>query len=142
MGREMYPPSSVIARLADRHATQVGAHAKHDQPLRFLDPIVVGLGIAQALPVDLARLLDLVLRAMADEDGLTAPLDDRVLALRDAPQLDLDLCQRQHVRRGGHRAEELGHGGLGDGGREDAHGSDHEVGQGAVCGGRGRLVCA
>lgn len=135
-------PSSEIARLADRHASQVGAHAEHDEPLGFLDTIVVRLRVPEGLPVDVARLVDLVLRAMADKDGLAAPLDDRVLALRDAPQLHLDLGQREHVRGGGHRAEELGHGGLGHGRGEHAHGSDHEVGERAVCGGGGGLVCA
>jgi hypothetical protein len=121
------PPSSEIARLADRHASEVGANAEHDQPLWFLDTIVVWLWVTQGLPVDVTRLVNLVLRAMAYEHGFAAPLDDRVLALRNAPQLYLDLRQRQHVRGGGHRPQELGHGGFGHGGGEDAHGSYHEV---------------
>ena len=120
----------------------MGAHAQHDEPLRLLDARIIRLRVAQGLPVDLARLVDLVLRAVADEDGLAAPLDDHVLALGNARELDLNLGEREHVRGGGHRAEELGHGRLGDGRGEDAHGADHEVGERAVRGGRGRLVCA
>ena len=136
------PPSSVIARFANGHATQVGAHAEHDEPLGLLDASVVGLGIAKALPVDLARLVDLPLRAVANEHGLAAPLDDRVLALRYPRELHLDLGERQHVRRRGHRPQELGHGRLGHRGGEHAHGAYHEVGQRAVPGGRGGLVRA
>ena len=109
------PPSSEIARLADGHAPQVGAHAQHDEPLGFLDARVVRLRVAQALPVDLARLVDLALRAMAYEHGLAAPLDHRVLALRNARQLHLDLREREHVRGRGHRPEELCHARLGHG---------------------------
>ena len=136
------PPSSEIARLSDRHASKVGAHTEHDEPLGLLDAGIVRLRVAQGLPVDLAGLLDLVLRAVADKDGLAAPLDDDVLALGDARELDLDLGEREHIRRGGHRAEELGHGGLGDGRGEHAHGADHEVGERAVRGGGGGLVRA
>ena len=78
-------PSSEIARLADRHASQVGAYAEHDQPLRFLDTIIVGLWVTEGLPVNVTRLINLVLRTMAYENGFAAPFDDRVLALRNAP---------------------------------------------------------
>jgi hypothetical protein len=135
-------PSSEIARFADGHAAQVSAHAEHDEPLGLLDAGVVGLWIAKALPVDLARLVDLCGRAVAYEHGLAAPLDDRVLALRDARELELDLGQREHVRGRGHRAEELGHARLGYRCGEHAHGADHEVGERAVRAGRGGLVCA
>ena len=120
----------------------MGTDAEHDEPLWLLDAGLVRLRVAQALPVDLAGLLDLRLRAMADEHGLPAPLDDDVLALRDARELDLGLGERKHVRRGGHGAQELRHGRLGDRGGEYAHGADHEVGERAVGRGGGRLVCA
>ena len=84
-GGRCNPPSSVIARLADRHATQVGAYTEHDQPLRLLYTIIVGLWITQGLPIDLTRLINLVLRTMTYENGFAAPFDDRVLALRNAP---------------------------------------------------------
>ena len=79
------PPSPEIARLADRHASQVGAYTEHDQPLRFLDTVIVGLWVTQGLPVDVTRLINLVLRTMTYENGFAAPFDDRVLALRNAP---------------------------------------------------------
>ena len=52
----------------------------------------------------------------------------------------LDLGQRQHVHRGEHCAEELGHRGLGYGCGEDAHGSYHEVGECSVCSEGGGLI--
>ena len=120
----------------------MGAHAQHDEPLGFLDARVVRLRVAQALPVDLARLVDLALRAMAYEHGLATPLDHRVLALRDARQLHLDLREREHVRGRGHCPEELRHARLGHGRREHAHRADHEVGERAVRRGGGHLVGA
>ena len=53
-----------------------GSHTKHDQPFGLLDTVLVRLGISQLLPVDLVGLVDLLLCAVADEDGLASPLDD------------------------------------------------------------------
>src|SRR5688500_19954797 len=49
-------PAAVLAArlrrlLALRHTAEVGAHADHDQPFRLLDPLVVGLRIAQGVDV-------------------------------------------------------------------------------------------
>ena len=134
-------PSSEVARLANGYASEVSTDAEHDEPLWLLDASVVRLWVAQALPVDLAGLVDLLLRAVADKDGFSAPLDDGVLALWDARELNLDLCERQHVRRGGHGAQKLRDGRLGDRRGEHAHGADHKVGERAVGRGGGRLVC-
>ena len=71
----------VIARLADRHATQMRTHAEHDEPLEHLDSALVRLRITQGLPVHLARLVDLALRAVTYKHGLATPLDDCVLPL-------------------------------------------------------------
>ena len=135
-------PSSEVARLANGYTSEVSTNAEHDEPLWLLDAGLVGLWVAEALPVDLAGLVDLLLRAVADEHGLAAPLDDRVLALGDARELDLDLGEREHIRRGGHCPQKLRHGRLGDRRGEHAHGPDHEVGERAVGRGGGRLVCA
>lgn len=69
-------PAAKVAGLADGHTTQVGADTQHDQPLGALSTVVVGLGVTQTLPVNLAGLVDLILGAVADEDGLATPLDD------------------------------------------------------------------
>ena len=58
--------------------------------LALLDARRVGLRIGQARDIDVARLLDLFLGAVVDEDRLAAPehLDD--LALGDRAEVDLD----------------------------------------------------
>ena len=65
-------PSSEIAQLTDRHASQVGTHAEHE-PLRFLDTTITGLRVTHGLPVDVAHLVNLILRAMVDKDRLVTP---------------------------------------------------------------------
>jgi len=52
------------------------ADAQHDEPLGLLHAVRVGLRIAQALPLGVFGFLDLVGCAVADEDGLSTPLDD------------------------------------------------------------------
>ena len=53
-----------------------GCRTKHDEPLGVLNTLLVGLRITQRGVVDLVGLVDLALGAVADEDGLTTPLDD------------------------------------------------------------------
>jgi hypothetical protein len=69
-------PASKVARLANRHTSQVRADAQHDEPLGLLHAVAVRLRVAQSLPLCVFGLLDLALGAVADEDGLAAPLDD------------------------------------------------------------------
>jgi hypothetical protein len=52
-------------------------------PLGTLGTVLVGLGVTQRLDVDGAGLLDLVRGAVTDENGLSSPLDDEVLAWDD-----------------------------------------------------------
>lgn len=118
------------------------ANSQHNQPLRLLRPRLVRLRVTERLPVRAPRLLDLVLRTMTNEHGLSAPLDDHVLSLWNAREFDFDLGESEDVGGRGHGLQEFGHGGLGNGGRDDAHGADHEVGEGAVVrfGGSGVLI--
>lgn len=51
-------------------------HTKHNKPLRLLDTVLIRLRIAESLPVNVRRFLDLVAGAVTDEDGLAAPFDD------------------------------------------------------------------
>lgn len=122
-------PSSKVASLTNGHTTQVGANTQHDKPLGLLDTSIVRLGVAESLPVDGAGLLDLGGGTVTDEDGLSSPLDDNVLALGDGSKLDFNLGESENVGRGGHGLQEFGDGGLGGGGGDDTHGSDHEVGK-------------
>lgn len=62
--------------MADRGRR--GCRTKHDKPLGLLDTVLVGLGVTEGLPLGLLGLLDLVLGAVTDEDGLTTPLDDNL----------------------------------------------------------------
>ena len=135
-------PSSKIARLSNGYASEVSTDAEHDEPLWLLDADIVRLWVTQALPVDLACLVDLLLRTMADEHGLSAPLDDRILALGDARELNLNLRERKHVCRRRQGAQKLRHGRLGDRRGEYAHGTDHEIRESAVGRGGGCLVSA
>jgi hypothetical protein len=68
-------PASEIACFADGNATKMCTDSKHDQPLRLLHPVFIGLGISQRLPVGLLCVLNFVLRPMADEDWLASPFD-------------------------------------------------------------------
>ena len=84
-------PPAVVPGLADGYAAQMRADAHHDEPLGLLDALGVGLGIAQGLHLDGVGLLNLIGRAVTDEDGLAAPLDDDVLALRDGGEVYFHL---------------------------------------------------
>lgn len=48
---------------------------QHDEPLRLLDTVGVLLRVAERRDVDGVGLADLVLGAVANKDGLAAPLD-------------------------------------------------------------------
>jgi hypothetical protein len=56
-----------------------GRHTQHDEPLRLLDAVLVGLGVAEGGDVDLVGLVNLLLGTVADEDGLASPLDDDLM---------------------------------------------------------------
>jgi len=78
-------------------------HTQHDEPLRLLDSVRVGLGVTESLPLGALGLLDLIGGTVSDEDGLSSPLDDDVLALGDGGEIDLnlglgqDICGSRHV---------------------------------------------
>ena len=58
------------------------SRTKHDKPLGLLDTVLVGLGVTEGLPFGLLGLVDLLLGAVTDEDGLTTPLDDNLFGDR------------------------------------------------------------
>ena len=65
---------------------------QHDQPLRLLDTVTVGLGVTQSLPLGVLGLLDLALGAVTDEDGLASPLDNDLCCLSCCPELS-QICR-------------------------------------------------
>jgi hypothetical protein len=137
---KLYVPASKVSSFADRHAAQMGADAEHDQPLWFLRSLLVTLWIPQGLHIHLPGLLYLLLGPVTDEDGLAAPFDDDVLAFGDRREFDLDFGECEDVGGRGHRCQELGDGGFGDGCGEDAERADHEVGERSVAGRRRGFV--
>jgi hypothetical protein len=76
---------------------------QHDEPLRLLDSVRIGLGVTERLPLGIVGLLDLFGGTVSDEDGLSSPLDDDVLALGDVGKINLnlglsqDICGSRHV---------------------------------------------
>ena len=102
-----------------------GDHTQHDQPLRLLDTVAVGLRVTQRLPLGILCLLDLALGAVTDEDRLASPLDNdlliissrsnlssnywltHVLALGNSSEIDLNLGLGQNVGGGGHVDKEV-----------------------------------
>src|SRR6266550_408131 len=67
---------TVIGTLVgERNATEMRADGDQDLPfvVALLDALFVGLGIGQGRDIDLARVLDLLLGPVIDEDRLAAP---------------------------------------------------------------------
>lgn len=120
-------PTTEVAGLANRYTTKMCANAQHDQPFGLLYTILVGLGVSQGSNVNLVGLVDLVGCSVSDEDGLSSPFDDDVLAFGDGVEIDLDLGHSQDVGRGRHVLQEFLDSGLGTGGGDGTHGTDHEV---------------
>lgn len=73
-------PSTIVTGFTNRHTTQVGAHAQHDKPLGSLNAGLVGLGVTKRLDVDSVGFFDFIGSTVADENGLSTPFDDEVLA--------------------------------------------------------------
>lgn len=142
-------PSSVVTGLTDGNTTQMRAdlirvvskrrekcvgiaYTQHDKPLWPLHSVVISLGITQALDVNLVGLLNLVGSSVSDENRLSSPLDDQVLALRDGGHVDFNLGQSQDIGGSSHVGQNVADGGLGSRSGEKTHRADHEVGQGSV----------
>ena len=100
-------PSTVVTSLTNGHTAQVCADSQHDEPLWLLDTIGVLLGITEGRDLDGIGFFDFGRGAVADEDGLTTPLDDDVLALGDGSEVNLDLGHGEDVGGGGHIDEEV-----------------------------------
>jgi len=95
------PVISSVTRYAISVLTQ------HDEPLRLLDTVRIWLWISESLPLGVLGLLDLILGTVSDEDWLSSPLDDDVLALWDSSEVDFNLGLSQYIGGGGHVDEEI-----------------------------------
>jgi hypothetical protein len=109
----------------------MGADTDHDQPFRphllggVGDARVVGLRIAQLGQRHRFGRLDLLRRAMADEQGLAAPVHGDRLADLHRLDVDLDRGQRQRIG-GGVEIVDKGPGGGGDADGSEGARCDHE----------------
>ena len=141
------PVAARIGRLvAQRHAAQMGADADQHDPLVVarLHPRLIRLRLDKLGQLHVLGFLDLLVRAVADEDRLALPEHGDPLADHDRRQVDLDGGQRQHVLRRVHVVDE----GPSDGGRADAGGGAGDqlqeiafgdVGMAMVSNGGGRI---
>ncbi len=123
--------ASIVSCVCDRYAAKVRTHSNQDQPLWIGDALVVVLSMTQNRNVNATYLINLTLRAMPNEQGLTLPLENGVFALGDAGKVDLDLRQSKDIRCGPHGRDKLRDGVLGAVGGNHAHASDDDVGGGA-----------
>ena len=92
-------PAVVAGLLPERDAAEMRAHADHDEPFRLLDARRIRLRVAQFGDVDVLRRLDLLRRAVVDEDRLAAPRHGQPLPDLHRRQIDLGGRQRQRVAR-------------------------------------------
>ena len=99
--------ASIVSCVGNGHAPQMGAHTKDNDPLGVLHPLLVVLGVTQLSQVDALLCGDLLLCAVAYEQGFPSPLEGHILALWNIGQLDLDFGQGQDISRGTHRGHEL-----------------------------------
>merc|ERR1712181_42900 len=105
--------ASKLSSVSNGDATKVGAHAQDDQPLSFLHPLSVRLGVPKGSRVHCGNISNLLGRPVSDEQGLAAPLEGHVLALRDVSQLHFNLGQGQNILRCAPRHDKVADQGLG-----------------------------
>src|SRR6516162_239230 len=95
-------PARIGGRGAERDAAEMGADADDDQPVLFLHALGVGLPVAQLRDIDGLGFLNLLRRAMGDEDRMAAPHHLDALADLDLADIELGGGEREHVGRGIH----------------------------------------
>ena len=120
-------PAVVLASLADRDTTKVRAHTNHDKPLRTLCTVAVCLRVTKAGHIDVVRVVNLLLGAVAHKDWLTAPLDNGVLAERDVRHVNFNLGKRQNIARSTHSRQEVGNRRTRASSRDSTKGANHKV---------------
>jgi len=68
-------PSIILALFAGRDTSKMRANSNDDQPLWFLNPLVVRLRIRKLRKTHCLRILDFFFRPMTDENRLATPFD-------------------------------------------------------------------
>src|SRR5271165_3969581 len=116
-------PALVLALVPKRHAAQMRADSDHDQPFRLLDAGLIRLWISQIAQWNVCRILDFLLRTVANEHGSAAPFDRDDLTFGDCADIDLGRghCERRGV--GAHLVDQR------PGERADADRSDRACGE-------------
>jgi len=120
-------PAVVVTGVADGDATKVGADTEGDEPLGVNDTVRIGLGVTELAEVDVVGVLDLSLSAVADEDGLTTPLDDSAGALSDLSKLNLEGGHSHDILGGAHGGDKLDERKTGSRSVEEASATESEV---------------
>lgn len=132
-------PAPKVARIGERDAAEVSAHADDDKPLGILHPLCIRLWIPKGLQVDGVRELDVFLGAAADEDGLAPPLDGDGGPGLDVGEVDFEGGKGEHILGGGHAQDELEDEEAEEGGVDEAATGEDEVGKGPLAGITGRV---
>lgn len=127
-------PAVIITRVGDRHATEMSTDAQDDEPLGFLHAVVVCLRVSELYTVIRGGERDLIFGAVANEDGLAAPLDGGGLTQGDGAEVDLDGALCKHVCGGGHGVDELEDDDSGGRCRNELSGAKDEISEGALGG--------
>src|SRR5229473_1742942 len=90
-------PAIIITLMRKRNAAKMSADADHHEPLvvAVLDARAVRRRVWEVVPVHVARQIDVLLCAVADEDRLAAPEYCDYLTFSDRGEIDLDRsCSR------------------------------------------------
>jgi len=70
--------------------------------------------------------------SVTDENGLTTPLNNDILALGDSSKVDLNLGQSQDISGSRHTGKEILDGGLGSSSRDHTESTNNKVGSSTV----------
>jgi hypothetical protein len=101
-------PAAELTSARNRDTTQVGANSEDNEPLRVaLDSVKVSLGILQRRDVNVGFGLNFRLGSVADEYGLSTPLNSEGGALCDAADVKLGGGKSKHIGGGAHGGNKL-----------------------------------
>lgn len=127
-------PSVIVPSATNGHASQMSANSQHDQPLRSKGAIVVRLLVAQRREGHAGLGGNFRGSSVADEHGLSAPLDRDGLAHADGADVEFRGGQGQDVGGGAHGGDEFDDEDAGRGGVGESDSGEEEVGEGATLG--------
>merc|ERR1719234_1510452 len=119
--------ASKLSSVSNGDTAKMGAHTQDDQPLSFLHPLSVRLGIPKRSRVHGGNIGNLLGSPVSDEQGLAAPLEGHVLALRDVSQLHFNLSQGQNILRCAPGHDKVADQGLGSIGTSQPKTTGHDI---------------